>query len=137
MEEVDCPLSVAIAWATSSKNSIQSVHGFSPSQLVFGYNLIIPSVSTNLPPVLTEESYSNLIASNLSAMKQAREEFIRAESSKGIRRKLNHKSRTSSDVKYINGDEVYYTRTDDKRIHGPGVVIGQNSHCVLLKHQST
>ena len=137
MEEVDCSLSVSIAWATSSKNSIQSVHGFSPSQLVFGYNLIIPSVSTNLPPVLTEESYSNLIASNLSAMKQAREEFIRAESSKGIRRKLNHKSCTSSDVKYINGDEVYYTRTDDKRIHGPGVVIGQNSQCVLLKHQST
>ena len=49
-DDIDCPLSVAIAWATSAKNSLQNIHGFSPAQLVFGFNPILPSNFINQPP---------------------------------------------------------------------------------------
>ena len=42
-ESPKCKLQVALAWAVNAKNSLQNVYGFSPSQLVFGYNPNLPS----------------------------------------------------------------------------------------------
>ena len=138
VEEVDCPLSVAVAWATNAKNSLHNVHGFSPAQLVFGYNPILPSVQHNKPPALASpDTYSEIISQNLIAMKKAREAFIHSESSERIRRALNHNTRTYSNVKYITGDKVYFKRSDENRWHGPATVIGQEGQYVLLRNQSS
>ena len=36
IEETNCDLDVAFAWAVSTKNYLKNVNGFSPNQLVFG-----------------------------------------------------------------------------------------------------
>ena len=137
LSEVDCTLNVAIAWAVSAKNSLQNVHGFSPSQLIFGFNPMLPSVFTDKPPALSQNSYKDILSKHLEAQKLAFDSFNKAQSSERIRRALSHNIRTTGDIKYINGDKVYYKRTDDREWHGPGVVIGQDGQFVLVRHQST
>ena len=36
LEESDCTLDMALAWALSAKNALENYHEFSPNQLVFG-----------------------------------------------------------------------------------------------------
>lgn len=135
--DTGCKLSIALPWAVNAKNSLQTVHGFSPSQLVLGVNPRLPTIYENRPPALSETKYTEIIEQNLKAMRTARTAFIQSESSERIRRALNAKIRTSNDVKYITGDTIYYKRKDDKCWHGPAKVIGQDGQCILVKHQST
>ena len=135
LEEVDCSLSVAVSWATSAKNGLQNIHGFSPAQLVLGYNPMLPCVQTDKPPALSESTYTHIVEQNLQAMRTGRVAQIQAESSNRIRRALNQNITSSGDIKYINGDLVYYKRKDDNEWHGPGTVIGQCGQCVLVKSQ--
>ena len=135
--EVDCSLSVALVWATSAKNSLPNIRGFSPAQLVFGCNPLLPSVSNNLPPAMSETSYSDAITSHLKFMKTARESHVNAGLSGRARRTISQKTLPHSDVKYINGDKVYFMCSNETQAHGQGVVIGQDSSFVLVRHQST
>ena len=138
LDDVHCSLEVAVTWANAAKNSLQIIHGFAPAQLVFGYTPMLPSVQTNKPPALSSENaYSNLVEENLRAMKAARIAHVKAESSERIRRALSHNIRSSGDVKYVNGDSVYYRRKDDSRWRGPGTVIGQDGQWVLVRNQYT
>ena len=45
IEDVKCSFDIALSWAVSSKNSLHSVHGYSPNQLVFGLNTLTVSIS--------------------------------------------------------------------------------------------
>ena len=47
-----CDWKTALDWALLEKNSMHSVHGYSPYQLVFGQNPNPPSVLTDEPPAL-------------------------------------------------------------------------------------
>ena len=130
-------METALCWALQAKNSLDNVHGFSPSQLVFGQNPAIPTVLNSKMPAL-EESYSvDLINSNLDCMKRAREAFIQAESSEKIKRALTHNMRPSVNNRFFNGDLIFYKRNDSRRWKGPGRVIGFESSNVLIKHGST
>ena len=92
MKDTDCSLTVALAWANSAKNTKQTIQGFSPAQLVFGYNLILPSVCSDKPPALNSESaYADIVEENLKAQTMARIAHVRVESSERIRRALNKK----------------------------------------------
>ena len=47
-------------------------------------------------------------------MHDDRQAFIKSESDEKLTRALRHQARTSSEVKYVTGDKVYYKRrTDD------------------------
>ena len=132
-EDIHCSVEVALCWAINAKNSLKSIYGFSPYQLVFGKNPNLPSVFENKLPALEGVTGSKLIASHLNALHKAREEYIKAEASEKIRRALRAKMRTHSNVTYYNSDEVFYKRDDDNRWRGPGRVIGQDGSKVLIK----
>ena len=121
-------------WAVHAKNALANVHGFSPYQLVFGRNPSLPGVLTDRPPAFYEETSTDIIRENLNALHKAREAFIRSESSEKVRRALRHNVRTSADVRYVNGDSVYYKRINDKKWKGPAKVLGQDGQQVLVKH---
>lgn len=135
--EVDCSLSVAVTWATAARNGLQNIHGFSPAQLVLGYNPMLPCVQTDKPPALSEEAYADIVEMNLQAMRTARAAHVNTESSERVRRALNNNTRFSGDVKYVTGDLVYFKRKDGNRWHGPGTVIGQCGQFVLIRNQSS
>ena len=45
LSDVGCSLEVALAWCLSAKNALLNSYGYSPNQLVFGYNPNFSSVS--------------------------------------------------------------------------------------------
>ena len=85
-----CDLGTALAWAVCANNCLQNVYGYSPNQLVFGTNVSLPSLITDLPPALVSNTSSDIVRDNLNAIHKARENFIKAESSEKIRRALSH-----------------------------------------------
>ena len=111
-ENKTCNFETALYWCVNAKNSLCNVHGFSPYQLSIGTNPKLPSVMNDELPALTAKASSKLIADNLNALHSAREAFIQSEHSERIRRALSHNIRTSGDIKYITGDQVYYKRND-------------------------
>ena len=81
-------------------------------------------------PITTSEQ----VAQNLRAKHEARKSFIEAESSEKIRRALRHNSRESTSKIFEAGEKVYYKPIDSEIWRGPAVVIGRDSHQVVLKH---
>ena len=134
IEDVHCEPKVALAWAVCAKNALQNYNGFCSNQLVFGHNINIPCVLTDDLPALESSTTSDIIRENMNAMHVARQKYIEAQSSEKIRRALRHKVRTYADVKYVNGDRVYYLRKNFKGWKGPAVVLGQDGQFVLVRH---
>ena len=95
IEDTHCSFEVALAWAISAKNTLHSVHGYSPNQLVFGRNPYLPGLLNDKLLALEGVSTSEVVADNLNAMHAARKQFIASESSEKLRRTLHHQVRTS------------------------------------------
>ena len=128
---------LALAWTINAKNSLMNVHGFSPYQLVFGQNPTLPSVcSSKLPAMSGEADVGKWVLKHLKAMHDAREQFIKAESSEKIKRALRRNVRTANDLKFVSGDQVYFRKRDSKKWWGPGTVLGQDGKQVLIKLSS-
>ena len=41
-----------LAWANMAKNSLKMVYGYTPNQLVFGVNPVLPNILSGGPPAL-------------------------------------------------------------------------------------
>ena len=132
--DTGCSLEMAAMWCVTAHNSLANIHGFSPFQLVFGRNPVLPALQTDKPPALDNETTCDMLRKNLEAMHAARQAHIRSESSEKVRRALSHNIRTYSDVQFFTGDKVYYRRRSSKKWSGPATVIGKNGQQVLVKH---
>ena len=88
LEDTHCSFEIALAWAISAKNTLQSVHRFSTNQLVFGRNPNLPSFLIDKLPALEGVFASEVVASSLNAMHAVRKQFIMSESSEKLRRAL-------------------------------------------------
>ena len=130
----DCSLELALSWALSAKNSLMNVYGFSPNQLVFGYNVRLPDVHTDKLPAQNRSCSSDLVAKHLLALHKARQAFVAQESCEKLRRALNKQTRTYSNFVYRNGDSVYFKRQGNIEWHGPAKVLGRDGSQYLLKH---
>ena len=84
VDDCKCDLGTALAWAVCAKNCLQNVYRYSPNQLVFGSNVSLPSVITDLPPALVSTTSSDIICNNLNAIHKARENFIKTEASEKL-----------------------------------------------------
>ena len=134
MEDMNIKIDVALPWALQAKNNLMCLQGFTPSQLVFGKNLRVPSVS-NVKEVseLREETKSKYLADKINCMAMAREQFLKAERSMKLKRALKSKVENSRCEHYVNGDKVYFKRNlIDKDWHGPGRVVGQLAGVVIV-----
>ena len=134
MDDCKCDMETALAWAVSAKNALQNQGGYSPNQLVFGTNVNLPSVITDLPPALESSVSSDVVRNKLNALHKARQNFIKAESSERIKRALRHNVRTYSEEVFEAGDKVFYRRRAFKGWKGPGIVLGKEGNFVLLRH---
>jgi len=136
VEESNCQLATAVAWAVSAKNSLHGNLGYSPNTLVFGRNPNFPSVTTDKLPALQTSQTSVTVEENLKAMRAARENYVKAESSNRIKRALQHNVRTSCEANFSNGQSVYFKRDKVRQWHGPAKVIGQDGKQVILRYDS-
>ena len=133
-QETGCSTEIALCWAANAKNSMANVYGFSPQQLVFGYNTYCPGLDEDHISVSQIEGItsSKIVADNLNAMHEARAAFLMAQNSERLKRALKGRVYKAYETKYFIGDRVYY-RTVDNEWKGPGIVIGQYKKLVLVK----
>ena len=132
-EDTKCDMETALAWAVCAKNCLQNVSGYSPNQLVFGQNIILPSVAHDELPALKQTTKSDLVRDNLNALHKARENFMKSESSERIRRALRHNVRTYSEVVFNPGEKVYFKCRNDKGWRGPAKVLGKECNFILIR----
>ena len=133
-ENSDLSWETAICWAVNAKNSLLSVHGFSPYQIVYGRNPNLPSTIVNKAPALEGETISRIMGKHLIGLHEARKAFISSESSEKVRRALRKNIRPSGE-KFKNGDKVYFLR--ENKWKGPGWVIGQDNVVVFVRYGGT
>ena len=133
-EDSSCDVETALAWAVSARNALTNFSGFSPNQLVFGFNPGVPTSFDCKPPGLEEADASDIVRRNLSALHAARRDFVQVESDDRLRRALRSNIRTTCASDLVNGDEIFYKRNDSERWHGPGVVVGIDGKQVMVRH---
>ena len=136
LEDIHCSFEIALAWDISAKNTLHSVHGFSPNLFVFSRNPNLPSFLDDKLPALEGISTSEIVASNLNAMHAARKQFIKCKSLEKLRLTL-YQVRTDITQSYKNGDVVFYKRNLCDRWLCPETVIGWEHKQVLVKHGGT
>ena len=88
---------VIAAWAVIAKDALHTCcYGCSPSQLVFGMNLNIPSNLTKKPPALEGITHGQLVLKHLNVIHEDGNVFIVAESCEKLFRALKSKTRVAS-----------------------------------------
>ena len=129
----DMPLSTALAWACTAKNTLTNVYGYSPYQLVLGQNPRLPNILEDAPPAWEVKSMSKRLTEHLTALHATRKQFIKTESCEKIKKALKHRIRTSDTV-YQYGDTVYYKRENEDRWKGPATVMFQDGKIIYVRH---
>ena len=84
--------------------------------------------------MLENKTKSRMIADNLNAMHNAREDFIKNENNEKLRRALLHQVCSTDVEKLVNGDRVFYKRNESAKWQGPGILTGKDGKQVLVRH---
>ena len=122
----------AVCWATSAKNALVNVSGYSPNQLVFGRNPNFPNILNSELPVLEPCRYQDKLYETMKALNEARKAYIHLEADERLKRAVKKKTRTQiSSEPFELGSRVYFRRNNLWK--GPGVVIGVDNKTVLVK----
>ena len=135
MEETDCSLETALAWAVNAKNILSNINGFSPYQLLLGVNPKFPSLSNpyEYPTTLEQSTTSEKVAEHIKALYSARKQQMAVEADEKIKRALSHNTRDVYSKKIEPKDKVFYKREASDRWKGPAVVIGIDGKVVFLR----
>ena len=136
IEDTNCEVQIALAWAVAARNAFYNNSGVSPNQLVFGFNPSLPTIyDSKLPGSSLEDASTDIVRKNSVARAKAREIFIKYEANERIRKALRHNIRNTEMEKVKEGDKVLYRRKDNKW-HGPGKVthIDLRAKTVTVNH---
>ena len=106
VDDVNCDTDIALAWAVAARNAYYNNSGYSPNQLVLGFNPSMPTVYNSNPPGLKRVSSSELIAKMNEARRVAMEEFVKFDSCERIKRALSSNVRRTLVDELQVGDEV-------------------------------
>ena len=134
MDEAKCDAETALAWAISAKNALSNKSGYSPNELIFGFNPNSGSVLTDKLPALYPNTENEIVRMNMNARYSAKVGHIEAENSEKIRKALRSKVRSYAEEEYVSGQKVYYKRQNTKGWRGPAVVLGSEGKFVLIRH---
>ncbi len=129
----DMDLESAIAWACIAKNSLSTVFGFSPFQLVYGRQPNLPNIIEEPPNAIEIKTHSKALEEQMKAMHECRAAFMKSQNCEKLKQALRSKIRTAQHV-YNHGDYVYYRREKDDRWLGPGKVIYQDGKVICVRH---
>ena len=134
LSDVKCSLDVALAWCLSAKNSLYNSYGYSPNQLVFGYNTNFASVLNTQLPAQNSVTSGELISSHLNSMHAATERFIETEADDFEEPSCTKQELPQVCFFYQNGNQVYYKKNNLRYWKGPETVIGIDSNLVFVRH---
>ena len=125
-------LEVALAWAVSAVNSMSTVRGFSPYQLVFGRQIKLPNILEDPPAAWEEPEKSKTLLETLEAIHAARVKYTQNERCERIKRALKAKIRVADTI-YEKGDIVYFKKEGEEKWRGPAKVVFQDSKVIFIR----
>ena len=123
----------AVSCNVTAKNSLKNVHDFPPDQLVFGKNSNLTNLCDDTLPPLENKTTCDIVAKNLNAFHQTRQNYIKSESSSKIKQALWHQVWTYNNIIYNTGHLLYYRQKDNLNWKGHASAIGQDGQQVLVK----
>ena len=121
-------------YAASIKNCCLYIKRFTPAQFAIGQNPQLPSTFNDKLPALEGCSTSPIILEHLKAIVNARKAFVQAETSAKLFKALKHQSLSNCDSMSTKGDNILYRSPQEKRWHGPAIVIGTDGKLIAVKH---
>ena len=137
IEDTNSGTQIALAWAVAARNTFLNKSGFSPNQLVFGFNPHFPNIyDSTLPASSLENASTEIIRKNDAARLKSREVFIKYEANERIRKALRHNVR-NTDIEILQvGDKVLYKRKEFNKWQGPARVthIDLQAKTVSINH---
>ena len=125
-------LEVALSWAVTAVNSMSSVRGFSPYQIVFGRNIKLPNILEDPPPAWEEPQKSKEMMDTLNAIHASRVAYTKSERCERIKRALRAKIRINDTI-YEKGDIVYFKKEGEDTWRGPAKVVFQDSKVIFIR----
>ena len=121
----------------AARNAFLNKSGYSPNQLVFGFNPHFPNIyDSNFPASSLEDASTEIIRKNSAARDKAREVFVKYEANERIRKALRYNVR-HTDLEILQvGDKVLYKRKEFNKWQGPATVthIDLQAKTVTVKH---
>ena len=134
LDDVNCDVQIALAWAVSARNAYYNNSGFSPNQLVFGFNPSMPDIYNSKVPGFEKVTSSDIVRKNLQAQNAAKQEFVKFDACERIKRALSNNVRTSLLEDLRIDDEIYFKRNISDVWQGPAKVTNIERKIVTVRY---
>ena len=128
-------VNVLIQWAVMVKNSTTTATGWSPMQVVYGKNPVLPSLIDSNPAQLKEEVLSDSLMQNWNALNEARIKYNEALADTQLKRMLKAKVRRNQTIFKI-GDNVYWKATNHTQDWRQGKVLAVDDKLLFVRQGS-
>ena len=133
-EDSTISLEEALSHAVEAKNMQINRTGFSPRQLMFGKQGVVPGITDGNPASMEPVTESESFRKELINRQKAEELFRKIDSNERIQKSLAQKTYGYSDNKYSEGDKVLFKESDIGRWSGPAKVTGMEGNKVRIIH---
>ena len=125
--------STLLQWAVTIKNSTTTAAGWSPFQVVFGKNPVLPSLLEANPASMKDEVLSKSLEENFNTMNAARIRYNQALADHQLKRMLKAKLRRNQTV-FQQGDFVYWKDNSRNREEWrQGKVLAEDGKLLFIK----
>ena len=133
-EDPKLKLDEAVSLAVYAKNLQINRTGFSPRQLMFGKQGVVPGISDGNPASMEAIVESDNFRSEFINRQKAEELFRKYDSNERIQKILAQRTYGYSDQKYQEGQMVLFKEEGKNRWSGPGKVTGMEGSKVRIIH---
>jgi hypothetical protein len=96
--------------------------GFSPNQLMFGRQGVIPGITDGNPASMEPIVESDWFRQELSRRQRAEELYRQIDSNKRLQKLMTQATSGATDAVYVPGDEVFFKEKDKSKWSGPAEV---------------
>ena len=133
-EDATLSLSDAVSHAVNAKNMQINKTGFSPRQLMFGKQSVIPGITDGTPATMEPVIESDSFRRELVNRQKSEELYRKIDANERIQKILAQRTYGYTDLKYKEGDLVLFKENEKNRWSGPAVVTGMEGSKVRLVH---
>ena len=122
-----------LQWAMTIKNSTTTATGWSPNQVVFGTNPVLPSLVETNPAMMKEEVVSKTLMENFNALNAARIKYNEALADNQVKKMLKAKLRRNQTV-FMPGDHIYWKVPNEQVDWRQGKVLATEGKLLIVKY---
>ena len=133
-EDPKLSLEDAVSHAVDSKNMQITRKGFSPRQLMFGQQGVVPGITEGNPASMEPVTESDSFRREFITRQKAQEMYRKVDANERLQKTLAQNTQGYSDHVYGEGEMVFFKEDGKNMWSGPGQVTGMEGSKVRLVH---